>query len=81
MYPAVDKSAGTIKEPKNAYYSSTFYQGESKTKTKAKRATVYDVFKGFGGQLAFILNFTGLAIGSMQAFSLSNSLIKKLYSS
>ena len=52
-----------------------------KTKTKVKRATVYDVFKGFGGQLSFILNFTGLAIGSMQAFSLSNSLIKKLYSS
>ena len=39
------------------------------------------MFRSFGSLLSFTIRFTVLAISSMQSFSLSNSLIKKLYSS
>ena len=38
------------------------------------------MIRSFGSLLAFTLRFTYLGISQMQGFSLSNSLIKKLYS-
>ena len=42
--------------------------------------SVKDAFRSFGSYLAFILRFTNYIIGEFQAFSLDNSMIKKLYS-
>ena len=47
---------------------------------KAVRFTAYKMFRDFGGLLAATIRFTNLAIASTQGFSLTNSLIKKLYS-
>ena len=38
------------------------------------------MFRDFGSLLALVIRFTSLAISTTQGFSLSNSLIKKLYS-
>lgn len=44
------------------------------------RASCYNIFTTFGSLLALTIRFTLLAISHVQGFSLSNSLIKKLYS-
>ena len=47
---------------------------------KAIRYTAYKIFRDFGGLLAATIRFTALSIASTQGFSITNSLIKKLYS-
>ena len=47
---------------------------------KAIRYTAYKMFRDFGGLLAVTIRFTNLIIGSTQGYSLTNSIIKKLYS-
>lgn len=79
-YPSSVKEKTRVEFPKNSYFSYTFHQAQTKTKTTSLRATTYDVFRSFGSLLSFTIRFTVLGISTMQSFSLSNSLIKKLYS-
>lgn len=80
MYLSSDIDTINQPVPKNSHLSYTFHQGQFKNKTSSKRKTIYDVMRSFGSLLAFTLRFTYMAIAQMQGFSLSNSLIKKLYS-
>lgn len=41
---------------------------------------MYDVLRDFGSYLSFTLRFTGYLFFSFTSFSLSNSIVKKLYS-
>ena len=66
--------------PKTCPLSFTYHQQNMLRSTKAVRASCYNIFTTFGSLLALTIRFTLLAISHIQGFSLSNSLIKKLYS-
>mmetsp|Transcript_6753 Transcript_6753/g.9228 ORF Transcript_6753/g.9228 Transcript_6753/m.9228 type:complete len:119 (+) Transcript_6753:137-493(+) len=70
----------SIPEPKNSLVSLTYHQQNLVESTKAERFTLYSIFTTFGSLLALTIRFTLLLISHIQGFSLSNSLIKKLYS-
>ena len=69
-----------LKAPENAYFSTTFHQGQVSFASKVVRVNFYSLILGFGSQLSFFTGLTVLCIETMQGFSLKNSLIKRLYS-
>lgn len=48
--------------------------------TQCTRKNMFDLLKTFGSLLAFSLRMSAYVIGAFHGLSLSNSLIKKLYS-
>ena len=81
IFPSNEKAdESVLHAPLNTYLSFTFHQNQLKRYTTAVRASLFEMFRDFGSLLALVIRFTSLAISTTQGFSLSNSLIKKLYS-
>ena len=73
-YSADDRDQPNLPNPKDSYFSIKFHQGQNKYTKTARRATLYDVFKGIGALIAFVLRFGALFIGSRQDFSVMKDL-------
>ena len=66
--------------PQNSIVCMTFHQAQTVVSTKTKRVTLYTLMRGFGGLIGFCTFMTSRLIAKMQSFSVTNSLVKKLYS-